>query len=73
MDPEIERTQIERLCAMRAARSPAMVADSLRALEQAARGGENLMPRILEAVGARATVGEISDVLRGVFGEYRES
>jgi methylmalonyl-CoA mutase N-terminal domain/subunit len=50
-----------------------MVADSLRALEQAARGGENLMPRILEAVGARATVGEISDVLRGVFGEYRES
>jgi methylmalonyl-CoA mutase N-terminal domain/subunit len=73
MDPEIERTQVERLCAMRASRSPAMVADSLRTLEQAARGGENLMPRILEAVEARATVGEISDALRSVFGEYRES
>jgi methylmalonyl-CoA mutase N-terminal domain/subunit len=73
MDPEIERTQVERLRAMRASRSQTMVADSLRALEQAARGGENLMPRILEAVEARATVGEISDVLRGVFGEYRES
>ncbi len=73
MDPEIERAQVERLCAMRASRSQAMVADSLRALEHAARGGENLMARILEAVEARATVGEISDVLRGVFGEYRES
>ena len=72
MDPDLERAQIERLREMRASRSQSMVEDTLRALEQAARGGENLMPRILEAVEVRATVGEISDRLRGVFGEYRE-
>ena len=41
-------------------------------LETAARGVENLMPRILAAAQAYATVGEISDTLRGVFGEYRD-
>jgi len=46
---------------------------ALRGVEAAARGGENLMPRIVEAVEAMATVGEVADVLRRVFGEYRES
>jgi methylmalonyl-CoA mutase, N-terminal domain len=45
----------------------------MAALEQAARDGSNLMPPIVEAAEAYATVGEISDRLRGVFGEYRES
>ena len=72
MDPAIESSQIERLREMRASRSQTMVNDTLAALERAARGSDNLMPRILEACEARATVGEISDRLRAVFGEYRE-
>jgi methylmalonyl-CoA mutase N-terminal domain/subunit len=72
LDPAMERAQVERLREMRASRSPAMVSDTLDELERAARGSDNLMPRIMEACGAHATVGEISDRLRGVFGEYRE-
>ncbi len=72
MDPEMERAQIERLREMRASRSQTMVSDTLAALERSARGSDNLMPRILEACEARATVGEISDRLREVFGEYRD-
>jgi methylmalonyl-CoA mutase N-terminal domain/subunit len=45
----------------------------LRSVEDAARSGENLMPRILAAVEASATVGEISDAMRRVFGEYQET
>jgi methylmalonyl-CoA mutase N-terminal domain/subunit len=48
------------------------VAEKLAALERAARGGDNLMPPILDAAGVYATVGEISDCLRTVFGEHRE-
>jgi methylmalonyl-CoA mutase N-terminal domain/subunit len=73
MDPAIESSQVERLRAMRASRSQTMTNDTLDALERAARSSDNLMPRILEACEARATVGEISDRLRRVFGEYRES
>ena len=72
LDPAMERAQVERLREMRASRSQTMVSDRLDALEHAARGSENLMPRILDACGALATVGEISDRLRAVFGEYRE-
>jgi methylmalonyl-CoA mutase N-terminal domain/subunit len=72
MDPEMERIQIERLREMRASRSQTMVSDTLAALERAARCSDNLMPRILEACEAHATVGEISDRLRDVFGEYRD-
>ncbi len=70
MDSEIEKTQIARLRDLRATRPP--VDEKLDALEQAARGSENLMPRILDACEAYATVGEISNCLRKVFGEYRE-
>jgi methylmalonyl-CoA mutase N-terminal domain/subunit len=73
MDPAIESSQVERLRAMRASRSQAMTTDTLDALERAARSSDNLMPKILEACEAHATVGEISDRLRRVFGEYRES
>jgi methylmalonyl-CoA mutase N-terminal domain/subunit len=72
MDPALERQQVERLREMRASRSASEVEASLQALEDAARGTDNLMPRILDACTARATVGEISDRMRGVFGEYRE-
>ena len=57
---------------MRAQRDNAAVTAALGALEAAARGTENLLPRILTAVEANATLGEISDTLRGVFGEQRD-
>jgi methylmalonyl-CoA mutase, N-terminal domain len=72
VDPELEPRQIERLRAVRAARSQRDVAAARERLEQAARGTENLLPRILECCRAQVTVGEISDTLRTVFGEYRE-
>jgi len=73
MDPALERQQIDRLRELRASRPAAIVEERLDALEQAARRGGNLMPRILEASESLATVGEISDRLRRVFGEYKES
>ncbi len=73
MDPALEKQQIERLRDLRASRSQELVEQRLAALEQAARGSENLMPKILAASEALATIGEISDRLRGVFGEYKEA
>ncbi len=73
IDPEIERRQVERLRELRASRGAAEVEARLLSLEAAARDGSNLMPRILACADARATVGEISDGLRAVFGEYREA
>src|SRR5882724_4000474 len=73
VDPAIERTQVERLHALRARRDAAAVETSLQKLEEAARGTENVLPRILDAVEAFATVGEISNCLRAVWGEYREA
>jgi len=73
LDPAIERTQIERLRQVRAGRDGRATAEHLQNLEQAARGQENLMPRILAAAASYATTGEISDRLRSVFGEYREA
>ena len=72
LDPALERAQIETLRQVRASRSQGAVDEKLAALEQTARSGGNLMPPILEAAGVYATVGEISDRLRAVFGEYRE-
>ena len=73
VDPAIEKTQVERLHALRAARDAAAVDSSLRKLEEAAQGTENVLPRILDCVEAFATVGEISNRLRGVWGEYHEA
>ena len=72
LDPALECAQVERLRQVRVSRSQSAVEERLGALERAAACGENLMPPILEAADAYATVGEISDRLRGVFGEYRE-
>jgi methylmalonyl-CoA mutase N-terminal domain/subunit len=73
IDPEIERTQIARLNSLRARRDSAKSESALEEVERRARAAENLMPAILAAVEAYATVGEISDALRRAFGEYRES
>ena len=70
--PELEGTQTRRLAEHRASRDAAAVESALSQLLAAARGTENLMPRILEAVETGATVGEISDRLRAVFGVYRD-
>jgi methylmalonyl-CoA mutase, N-terminal domain len=73
IDPEIERSQVARLNALRARRDSAKSRAALDEVERRAHGAENLMPAILEAVEAYATVGEISDALRRAFGEYHES
>jgi methylmalonyl-CoA mutase N-terminal domain/subunit len=72
IDSDIERQQVERLRQVRVSRDKAVVESRLDALEQTARGSDNLMPKIMEACAAFATVGEISDRLKKVFGEYRE-
>jgi methylmalonyl-CoA mutase N-terminal domain/subunit len=73
IDAEIERSQVARLNALRARRDAAKSRAALAEVERRARGSENLMPAILSAVEAFATVGEISDALRRAFGEYQES
>jgi methylmalonyl-CoA mutase, N-terminal domain len=72
LDPAVERQQVERLRALRAQRDTAKVKTTLARLEQAARGRDNLMPFIIAAVECYATLGEIADTLRGVFGEHQE-
>jgi methylmalonyl-CoA mutase N-terminal domain/subunit len=73
LDPDVERRQVERLRALRLRRDAARSQRSLRALDEAVRNGQNVMPAMIEAVDALATVGEIADCLRAIFGEYRES
>ena len=68
-----EQLQIERLNDVRRRRDNREASQKLRALEQAARGSDNLMPPLLDAVNAYATLGEMMDVLRDVFGEYQPS
>ncbi|MGE0448906.1 MAG: methylmalonyl-CoA mutase [Vicinamibacterales bacterium] len=70
VDADLERQQRERVQAVRATRDAAEWRQTLDAVSAAARDGGNLMPVILAAVEARATVGEISDALRAVFGEF---
>ncbi|HJU92681.1 MAG TPA: methylmalonyl-CoA mutase family protein [Pyrinomonadaceae bacterium] len=72
IDPAFEQAQIERVRALRARRDSSAVNAALSKLEHAAGASENLLPRILECVEAYATVGEISNTLRRVWGEYRE-
>ncbi|HUY12327.1 MAG TPA: methylmalonyl-CoA mutase family protein [Terriglobia bacterium] len=73
IDPEIERTQAECVRRLRARRDSAAVQSALSLVEAVARTQANLMPAILTAVKAYATVGEIASALRKVFGEYQES
>ncbi len=73
VDPEVEQAQIERLRRLRERRDHTATQTALAALEEAARGTENILPRILACVEAYVTVGEISHRLRRVWGEYREA
>jgi methylmalonyl-CoA mutase N-terminal domain/subunit len=73
IEPEIEQAQVRRVQQLRAKRDSDRMRRALDHLEEEARGDGNLMPAILEAVEAYATVGEISDALRRVFGEYEET
>jgi methylmalonyl-CoA mutase N-terminal domain/subunit len=73
IDPEIERSQVARVKALRARRDWDKARAAIDEVERRARSSENLMPAILGAVEAFATVGEISDAMRRVFGEYRET
>jgi methylmalonyl-CoA mutase N-terminal domain/subunit len=72
VSPTLEAEQVARLQAFRRHRAAAPAREALDAVQQAASGEENLMPRILHAVESRCTLGEIADALRAVFGEYRE-
>ncbi|MBN2408838.1 MAG: methylmalonyl-CoA mutase [Candidatus Aminicenantes bacterium] len=72
-DRQRERTQVERLRRLRKSRSALGVRKSLEALRRAAGSADNLMPHFIAAVQAKATLGEISDVLRDVYGIYQES
>jgi methylmalonyl-CoA mutase N-terminal domain/subunit len=71
IDEIIQQQQIEKLKALKAGRDQARVQQCLDALKVAASGETNIMPIVLEAVEAYATLGEIADVLRSVYGEYR--
>jgi methylmalonyl-CoA mutase N-terminal domain/subunit len=73
VDPKIEAIQVERLRALRESRDNQRVEFALAALEESARSTTNMLPRILDCVESMVTVGEISNRLRGVWGEYREA
>jgi methylmalonyl-CoA mutase N-terminal domain/subunit len=72
LDPALEQAQAARVKAVRAGRDDAAWRAALDAVHQAAEGSDNLVPVIIAAVEAKATVGEIADTLRQAFGEYRE-
>jgi methylmalonyl-CoA mutase N-terminal domain/subunit len=73
IDPAFEQAQIERVRKVRAERNTEAAMAALDRVEEAARSGENLMPRIIAAVEAYATLGEVADRMRAVFGEYQEA
>jgi methylmalonyl-CoA mutase N-terminal domain/subunit len=72
VDPEVARRQVERLNHVKRGRDEAQVRKALTGLEDAARGGDNTMPAFIECVESYATLGEICDVLRGIYGEQKE-
>jgi methylmalonyl-CoA mutase N-terminal domain/subunit len=70
--PEVEQDQVARLSDLRKARDPFRMAGAVEELQEAASCGENVMPYLIEAVKARATVGEICSALQEIYGAYRE-
>jgi methylmalonyl-CoA mutase N-terminal domain/subunit len=72
IDPEVEQRQIARVRELRASRDERACRSALDAVTIAARGTDNLVPHVIAAVEARSTLGEISDAMRSVFGEYEE-
>jgi methylmalonyl-CoA mutase N-terminal domain/subunit len=73
IDPAIEEQQVERVRSVRASRSAENCGAALAAITAAAKGTDNLVPPIIAAVEAKATLGEIADAMRTVFGEYEET
>jgi len=73
VDPEVGRRQVEKLSKLKSERNDKEVKENLELLKKAANTDKNLMPIILQCVKSYATLGEICDVLRNVFGEYKES
>jgi len=73
IDEQVADEQVARVQALRASRDQARFTRAIASLKDAARGSDNLMPAILEASRAYATVGEMCDALREVFGEYEET
>ena len=71
IDPLLQQSQIDRVKRFRAGRDQAATAAALADVEAAARGTQNLLPPMKVALAAKATLGEVSDALRSVFGEYR--
>ncbi len=71
-DPDVERVQLERVRELRARRDPARHAAAMAALLAACAGTDNVMPHLIEAGKAGATLGEMCDVFRGSFGVYRD-
>jgi methylmalonyl-CoA mutase N-terminal domain/subunit len=70
LDSDLRKRQLDRLGQVRSERDQGSVDRALKELEEAARGNENLLYPMKEALAAYATLGEVSEVLRGVFGEY---
>jgi len=73
VDPAVEGEQVARVQAVRARRDAAAVEEALRRVREAADGEENLMPALIDAARVYATVGEMCDVLRAVWGTWRET
>jgi methylmalonyl-CoA mutase N-terminal domain/subunit len=73
LDPSVEEAQIARVREVRASRSASLCQEGIDAVERAARGGDNLVPAVIDAVDRHATLGEIADALRRVFGEYHDA
>ena len=73
IDPALEQQQVERVRQLRAARDTSRWSAAIDTVRAAARSTDNLVPPIIAAVEARATVGEIADAMREVFGEHRET
>jgi methylmalonyl-CoA mutase N-terminal domain/subunit len=72
VNPEVEKLQKQKIDKIKSERDSNQAEKSLQNLKKAAQGTDNVIPPVLEAVKAYATLGEIADVLREVFGEYRE-
>jgi methylmalonyl-CoA mutase, N-terminal domain len=73
LDAEVERQQIDRVRAVRTSRSDSQWQAAIADVERAARGGDNLVPHIITAVEKKATLGEVADTMRRVFGEYQDA
>src|SRR5690606_11360938 len=72
VEDQIRQLQVQKLQALKKERAQEKVTDALMKLKEAARNGQNTMPFILDAVESYATLGEIANVLRGIFGEFRQ-